>query len=161
MDPSEPKAPVIRAVADLDGRLLEVPPCDVFCLVGNIVSPSIQDDRDAARDWPAGPFAAWLKTIPADVVACPAPGDAVWSAGSGVDDLDLGWQLLQDAQTTAAGLTIHGASSIPAWPGFVVGQSSLTALSVGFGVIGQVDLLLVSLSPFGGDSSPSSEAYFR
>jgi len=90
----------ITLIADLHGRLPSVRPDSYLLLLAGDIAP----DKNQ-RSWLAGPFHAWLGSLPCPVVAVLGNHDK-WLAEN---PMSLPWTLLRHGESCrAAGLTIWG-----------------------------------------------------
>lgn len=54
----------IIAISDLHGHLIDIAPCDVLCIAGDIC-PAHNHNISYQREWVRAPFCDWIKKIPA------------------------------------------------------------------------------------------------
>lgn len=99
---------LVAAVADLHGNLVDVPPCELLLIAGDIC-PARDHSLRAQRQFLDGPFRRWLAAVPArHVVGVAGNHDFVFEQDPGRVPADLRWTYLQDAAAKVAGLKVYG-----------------------------------------------------
>lgn len=148
----------IVATSDLHGHLPEVPECDVLCIAGDLC-PTFGHDFATQNKWLHGPFADWLRRIPArHIVGCWGNHDFIGQeAPEAVADLP--WILLNDAYRDIDGVRFYGT---PWQPVFFDWAFNLTepGLAKKFALIDkQTDVLISHGPPWGlGDKTQRGES---
>lgn len=54
----------IGAISDIHGSLIDIEPCDVLCICGDILPLHIQKNKYKSIAWLAGPFQDWALDLP-------------------------------------------------------------------------------------------------
>lgn len=100
----------VVCVSDLHENLIDIPPCDLLCIAGDI-SYAFKGDLVAKQKFLVGPFTEWLRSVPADRI--------VIVAGNHDQSIEQwGWPInadplckavyLQDAGAELCGLSVWG-----------------------------------------------------
>jgi Icc-related predicted phosphoesterase len=99
---------IVTAVADLHGNLVEIPPCDLLLIAGDIC-PVRDHTLRGQRLFLEGPFRRWLDAVPArHVVGVAGNHDFIFQHEPERVPADLRWTYLQDEATTVGGLKVYG-----------------------------------------------------
>ena len=102
---------LVAAVADLHGNLVDVPPCDLLLIAGDIC-PVRDHSLRAQRQFLDGPFRRWLDAAPArHVVGVAGNHDFIFQHEPERVPPGLRWTYLLDAAATVgepAGLKVYG-----------------------------------------------------
>ncbi|MCK9249223.1 MAG: metallophosphoesterase [Solirubrobacteraceae bacterium] len=121
MTTDRPDPLTVVAVSDLHGHLPEIPACDLLLIAGDLTpatppvaslhGPTDPELPGRQRTWLLGPFAEWLRSVPAKaIVGIAGNHDFAFRDEAIVADLAaLPWTYLQDTTVEVAGLKIHGS----------------------------------------------------
>ena len=113
---------LIRAAADLHGHLPDIEPCDLLVLAGDRVPPELERDLLLSRAWLAGPFAAYLHRVAAEVVVAVAGNhDRVFAEQLVPSGLPRFVYLEDEEVTVECGgrrLRVYGTPWTPTWQGW-------------------------------------------
>jgi Icc-related predicted phosphoesterase len=99
---------VITIIADLHGNLIDIKPCDLLLIAGDIC-PATNHDREFQRHWLNIYFKDWLNKIPAkEVVGIAGNHDLLFEDHPDEVPKDLRWHYLQDNGIEIMGLKLYG-----------------------------------------------------
>jgi Icc-related predicted phosphoesterase len=96
----------IVLISDIHGNLVDIPPCDLLLIAGDLVPKSLNLDKQLS--WFDTTFRYWLRSLPAkNIVGIAGNHDFLFQERpSSVPDLP--WHYLQDSSIEVAGFKIYG-----------------------------------------------------
>jgi Icc-related predicted phosphoesterase len=99
--------PRVVCVSDLHENLIDIPPCDLLVIAGDI-SYALKGDLEAKQRFLVGPFREWVNAVPAEQVAVVAGNhdQSVEQWGWPLDPSDC--EYLQDSGARLCGLNVWG-----------------------------------------------------
>jgi Icc-related predicted phosphoesterase len=106
----------VACIADLHENLVEVPPCDLLVIAGDLVN-ALKTTGTSKEDYLLGPFRAWLETAPAErVVVVAGNHDFVLEQQGFPTSIPASY--LEDQATQVAGVHVWGAPWQPWFGGW-------------------------------------------
>lgn len=136
----------IVAISDLHGHLVDIPPCDILLIAGDICkegSPLTQ------AEWLNTLFSDWLHQVPAKhIIGVAGNHDRVFESHSTLISKDLPWHYLEDTSIEVMGLHIHGTPwQLPFWGAFNKADKALIEHYTS--IPKETDILISHGPPFG------------
>jgi Icc-related predicted phosphoesterase len=152
----------IVAMSDLHGTLLEIPPCDLLLLAGDLC-PVHNHRLDFQADWLATTFCRWLERLPArKIVGVAGNHDFIFERARGLVPTDLPWTYLQDEGITWEGLRIWGTPWQPWFHDWAFNLWEPDLVAKWALIPAGTDILVLHAPPLGyGDAVPEGKGKVR
>jgi len=136
----------IAAISDLHGNLVEIAPCDILLIAGDICPDAAPLTQ---AQWLSSTFRRWLEKVPAQhIVGVAGNHDKVFASQSTLLPKDLPWHYLEDSSIELLGLHIHGTPwQLPWWGVFTMSDKALIQHYTS--IPASTDILISHGAPFG------------